>query len=203
LDAHCDRAKPACVLDLGCGIGRLTIPISQRRLNWTLHGVDISWNMIELAYKLDAHIQWSTCNGRTLPYDEAAFDAVYSMITLQHLPREAQRGYIHEVARVLLPGGVFRFQVLEGTAESFMWNELDEAYLHASCAATGLKITALNRVAPLSGGDAKVLWVTAVKRDATPPAAEELTPAEVPSKKPKAATKKDVKKTTTKRGRKS
>ena len=197
---HCtDRSY---VLDLGCGLGRLAIPIAQRH-PWRVSGIDVSPRMIELAKTMHDgwRVEWMVGDGRTLRvYQDSLFDAVYSMIAFQHVSREAQVGYIHEAARVLLPGGVFRFQTLEGTGESFMWAEVDEPFLRKACTLAGLEITALDRVKPLAGGDdACVLWVTAIKPIVSPRVVELA--ADTP--KPKASKKSPAKKAAKRTGKKS
>ena len=42
------------------------------------------------------------------------FDFIYSNIVLQHIPREAQFGYVREFGRILKPGGIAVFQTPAG-----------------------------------------------------------------------------------------
>lgn len=45
-------------------------------------------------------------------------DAAWSMLLFQHLEADAVRGYLAEVARVLRPGSMFRFQWCVGSTDS-------------------------------------------------------------------------------------
>lgn len=179
------------VLDLGCGAGRLTIPIAERRPKFEMVGVDISQNMLDFATiragieYLDLNreklriigpeaasrvavgkIRWIPCDGRSLPADVGRLDAAYSMIMLQHIPRGAQARYIREVADLLVRGGVFRFQGLEGEESTFLHHYITEAWVQEVGESSGLKVTAVDRLRPFNDNpDApNALWVTAVKR---------------------------------------
>jgi SAM-dependent methyltransferase len=162
------------VLDLGCGAGRLTIPIALRRPTFEMAGVDISQNMLDCALARDAaatvtggsaQIRWIPCDGRSLPADLGRLDAAYSMIMLQHIPRKAQAAYISAVAAALVRGGVFRFQGLEGTEATFLHHYITEAWATSVCGDCDLDVVAVDRIRPFGADDSapNALWVTAVK----------------------------------------
>ncbi len=116
------NTPPQRTLDLGCGVGRLTVPFQLNCLDsqWgekdkVVYGLDISPKMIEIARaRSNGRPSFVLGDGRTVPFISANFDYVYSMLLFQHLPLEAVLGYIEETARVLKPGGMFRFQFIEG-----------------------------------------------------------------------------------------
>ncbi len=101
------------VLEIGCGVGRLLVPLAKRVT--VAHGVDISPVMIEKSkgYAADTPNVKTTLTDGTLAYlTDTSLDFVFSFIVFQHIPDRAPiRRYIEEAARVLKPGGVFRFQV--------------------------------------------------------------------------------------------
>jgi ubiquinone/menaquinone biosynthesis C-methylase UbiE len=107
------------VLEIGCGVGRVTLPLSQ--LFGEVYGVDISSEMIRqagvtLAERPNAHVfQNNGMDLKVLPALE--FDFAFSTIVFQHIPRrEVIESYVREVCRVLRPGALFKFQVQGYTA---------------------------------------------------------------------------------------
>lgn len=156
------RSK-ARILDLGCGMGRLTLPVARHFSKAEVVGVDISAPMLDRARKAAADaglddVRLELGDGRALPA-VGPLNAAYSMITLQHMPWDAQAGYIAAVAAALKPGGVFRFQVVEGDERVFLSQQTSEAAVRAACEAAGLEVEAVDR-----GAMCPVwIWVTAVK----------------------------------------
>lgn len=103
-------------LDFGCGVGRLTQPLSRRFASCV--GVDISPQMIQKAEVINqyAHCRYIASSEARLPFDDASFSFVYSNIVLQHISPRFSEGYVGEFVRVLAPGGVLVF----GAQDSFV-----------------------------------------------------------------------------------
>ena len=102
------------VLDIGCGVGRIL-----SRIFYQGTGIDISEKMLEEARKRDTfplhtYIQ---NDGRTIPCEDISFNFAYSMLLFQHLEGLTILGYMKEVERVLTPGGIFRFQYIQGSEQ--------------------------------------------------------------------------------------
>jgi SAM-dependent methyltransferase len=96
------------VLDIGCGVGRMTRVLAGRAAHVT--GVDVSSEMLARAGEHNAHlgnVDWVHGDGRTLaPLADASFDGVFSHVVFQHLPDpEMTYGYVREIGRVLRGGG--------------------------------------------------------------------------------------------------
>ena len=90
------------VLDVGCGLGRLTwaIAAADRRVV----GVDLSPRMVERARAAGHSPRVSFLEGDFLDhvFDEASFDCVVSAAALHHMPHDAA---LSRMTRVLTPGG--------------------------------------------------------------------------------------------------
>lgn len=89
------------VLDVGGGMGRLSIPLSERHFV-TL--TDLSPQMLDLARpRASDRLVLREANARSLPFADASFDYVLCIDVLPHLfdPMEA----LLEARRVLVPGG--------------------------------------------------------------------------------------------------
>jgi SAM-dependent methyltransferase len=107
--------KHSRLLDIGCGLGRLTNAASKVRDDILCFGVDVSPVMIQQAterHARDNRLIFLTGNGRDfgmLP--SQSFDMVMSYVVFQHIPTPVFAGYVAEVARILRPGGLFVFQM--------------------------------------------------------------------------------------------
>lgn len=96
------------ILDLGCGWGRVLKPV--RTITHNAVGLDISSQMLNSANMHLKHHNLPTPlvrgDGTMLPFKDNSFDKVYSLLVLQHLSKENGKKVIHEIHRVLKPGGV-------------------------------------------------------------------------------------------------
>ncbi|MCL2776942.1 MAG: class I SAM-dependent methyltransferase [Polyangiaceae bacterium] len=84
-------------------------------------------------------IETSAASADALPFDDASFDAVVSMLVLCSVPNQAL--VLAEIRRVLIPGGRFVFleHVASDDPKSFAWQRwLDPMW---SCFASGCHIT--------------------------------------------------------------
>jgi SAM-dependent methyltransferase len=96
------------VLDIGCGIGRLTRVLATRARE--VVAIDVSGEMLTRARELNAgfeNIRWLQGDGRSLTgVLDSSVDACISHVTFQHIPDpRITLGYIGEIGRVLRPGG--------------------------------------------------------------------------------------------------
>jgi SAM-dependent methyltransferase len=102
------------VLDVGCGIGRLTRALAARARE--VIALDVSTDMLGRAKQLNAHLDnvtWLLGDGVSLePVADASVDAILSFVVFQHIPDPAiTLGYVRDMGRVLRPGGWSAFQV--------------------------------------------------------------------------------------------
>jgi SAM-dependent methyltransferase len=102
------------LVDIGCGVGRLTRVMAARAGH--VYALDISEGMLELARRYNPHLDnvtWLRGDGVTLAgVPDAAADACVSHVVFQHIPDPAITfGYVREMGRVLRPGGWAAFQV--------------------------------------------------------------------------------------------
>jgi SAM-dependent methyltransferase len=93
------------MLDVGCGAGQIAIPAARAGVNVT--GVDIAANLIEQARTRAAaeglSVQLDEGDAETLPYEDATFDVVVSLIGAMFAPRPER--VAAELVRVCRPGG--------------------------------------------------------------------------------------------------
>ena len=102
------------VVEIGCGVGRLTRPLAAD--GRSVVALDVSERMIELAREHNPqleNVEWRVGDGESLAgVADASADVVFSHVVFQHIPDpRVTLGYVREMGRVLRPGGWAAFQV--------------------------------------------------------------------------------------------
>jgi SAM-dependent methyltransferase len=102
------------VVEIGCGVGRLTRALTRRAEH--VIAIDVSSEMLGRARELNPELRnvtWLHGDGRSLSgVADASADGCFSHVVFQHLPEpELTLGYVREMARVLRPGGWAAFGV--------------------------------------------------------------------------------------------
>ncbi|RDD63019.1 class I SAM-dependent methyltransferase [Ferruginivarius sediminum] len=90
-----------CILDLGCGDGRLTAELADAGAD--VAGSDLSVEQVTAARRLGLAV--CAADGHALPFKDDAFDAVLSNAALHWMQKPD--AVLAEVRRVLKPGGRF------------------------------------------------------------------------------------------------
>lgn len=100
---------PGETLDLGCGTGAMFPYVADQAVD--LHAIDPDPHMRRQARaraeKLDCSIAITDARAESLPYDDNSFDVVVASFVFCTIPDP--EAALEEVARVLRPGGDFRF----------------------------------------------------------------------------------------------
>ncbi len=160
--------NPAAMLEIGCGVGRLTIPIANLydEERTTIIGVDSSEKMLEFARSRaktlcvgDVQFFQATRPDSFL-FPESSYRFAWTALTLQHLSPERAREYVVAVGKSLRWGAKFLFQYIEGDEREPFSNHFRYADVEKWCAEGGMKITWL------CDGVGHLLWrwILAVKR---------------------------------------
>jgi len=118
--------RPGTCLDFGCGVGRLTRPLSESFLQTV--GVDVAKSMIEVARRYNRNPRCRFVVNRDpdlRAINSGTFDFVHSCLVLQHIPPDVTLNYIEEFFRVAKPGGLVVFQL---PAERYTEESVTERY---------------------------------------------------------------------------
>jgi ubiquinone/menaquinone biosynthesis C-methylase UbiE len=100
------------LLDVGCGTGRFLREVRRAYPAMHLTGLDLSRPYLTEA---ERHLQdlrpvrWLEGNAERMPVPDASQDIVTTMYLFHELPPDVRRTVIHDVARVLKPGGLVVF----------------------------------------------------------------------------------------------
>jgi SAM-dependent methyltransferase len=100
------------VLEIGTGVGRMASRFERRFPDHELTTVDISATMLDHAiHRTGIRSCALLYNGRDLPLVAGSIDLAYSFIVVQHMTRPDAFALLADVRRVLVPGGLLRFNV--------------------------------------------------------------------------------------------
>ncbi len=129
------------VLDIGCGIGRMAIPLIDYLQGGSYSGFDVNREMIAWcrrrisSRRADFGFTWAPVYNRKynpfgnvagtefrFPYPSSAFDFVFATSLFTHLVRDDAAHYLAETARVIRPGGtcLLTFFLLDSESEREM-----------------------------------------------------------------------------------
>lgn len=97
------------ILDIGCGAGRTTRELADR--GFDVVGIDISEEMVTRANRLFDDLDIRTGDATALEFQDESFDFVlFSYVGIDSIhPPWLRRRALHEIRRVLKPGGRFAF----------------------------------------------------------------------------------------------
>jgi len=91
------------LIEVGCGYGEAIKAIRARFPHLALTGIDISPSMVERSREeLAAHpdIRFLETDGKSLPFEDEAFDIACTNVTLIHVPPPDIKRYITEIMRI-------------------------------------------------------------------------------------------------------
>ena len=116
----CDAASIASgqrVLDVACGTGALTVAVAGRvSPGGAVLGLDANPEMLAVARRKHAGIEWHNGRAESLPFADASFDAVVSQFGLMFF--DDRVAALREMQRVLRPGGRLAVAVCDALERS-------------------------------------------------------------------------------------
>lgn len=136
-----ERIGGKWALDLGCGNGRLLVPMAERFPETQFIGADIA----PREFPSPGNVGRLALNGRSLDLiADEMLDVAWSVLLFQHLPPEAVDAYLAELGRVLRFDGVVVIQWVEnGGPDTFLHYSHTWAEMTRRCNEAGLFRSAL------------------------------------------------------------
>lgn len=99
------------VLDIGCGTGTMAVLIKRLHPSVEVTGLDPDPKALTRARRkaeqANVSVQFDWGFSDELPYPESSFDRVFSSFMFHHLELGEKEKTLHEIQRVLTPGGAF------------------------------------------------------------------------------------------------
>ncbi len=95
------------ILDVGCGSGTLVVELSRRFPLVSITGIDADPQILVQARRKDAasRVHWLVAKAASLPFADRSFSQVFCTLMLHHLRPSEKLACLHEIKRVLKPGG--------------------------------------------------------------------------------------------------
>lgn len=94
------------VLDVGCGNGRLHGFLLSAAPSIKLTGIEVAAGFVEPAREANPDVRYDLYDGRRLPYEDATFDAAFTVCVLHHVSPARWPDFVTELRRVVRPGGL-------------------------------------------------------------------------------------------------
>ena len=110
------------LFELGCGTGVEGLEFVRAGLHYI--GVDLSGESVRLARSRGLDV--SVASGRSLPFPDNSFSAVWTMSTLLHVPNGRIHDVVSELVRVSAPGAPIAVGLWSGNDEEVLNPEDDE-----------------------------------------------------------------------------
>lgn len=114
-----DKREQTTILDLGAGTGQHGKYMADHGFDVTC--IDLSPNMVDAciqkglkAFEMDMY---------RLSFEDDAFDGIWALNSLLHIPKADLLNVLGEIKRVLKPGGVFYMGVYGGYNSEGIWEE--------------------------------------------------------------------------------
>jgi SAM-dependent methyltransferase len=99
------------IVDLGCGVGKSTLPYCDLYPDAEVIGVDYAASMLKYGHKLaesrGKKVRYLQAHAEHTGLPDASADLVVAIWLFHELPRKARAAVVREALRILRPGGVF------------------------------------------------------------------------------------------------
>lgn len=111
------------VADIGCGPGHISDFLARKGLS--VHGIDLSPAMIELARRARPDLRFELGSLLELDIADGALDGVLAHYSIIHTPPDRVPAAFAEFSRVLAPGGYLLVSFQTGDDSLGGWSEFD------------------------------------------------------------------------------
>ena len=99
------------ILDLGCGVGKSTLPYCDLYPEAEVVGVDYAAEMLKYAHRLAEErgrkVRYLQAHAERTGLESEGFDLIVAIFLFHEMPRKARDETVREAWRLLRPGGVF------------------------------------------------------------------------------------------------
>ncbi len=108
-------SKRGTILDVGCGPGRDAKTFTDK--GYTVVGIDLSDNLLEIARGQAPKAQFINMDIRDMDFDKDSFDGIWAMSSLMHLEKEQFPEVLEKCHSLLMVDSPFYFCLKRGDGE--------------------------------------------------------------------------------------
>jgi SAM-dependent methyltransferase len=127
IQSYSDLNSISCMLDWGCGCGRVTSLFLKHTNIPEIYGSDIDREAVEWCSEHLKPGQFSVINPfPPTHYSDNMFDIIIGYSVFTHLQRDIQLSWLQEMKRIIIPGGLFFASVHGDFATSFAPSHIEE-----------------------------------------------------------------------------
>lgn len=106
-----EDGKVSKIVDMGCGIGRLSVALAQQFPEAEVWGIDVGGPLVRYAHKrareLGVAVNFAQRLAEDSKFESGSIDLVTAYVLFHEVSPEAARDICSEAFRILRPGGVF------------------------------------------------------------------------------------------------
>ena len=106
------------IIDIGCGSGKDAALFVQGGYTYT--GIDFSEEMLMIAMKKMPLTKFLLMSMYSLEFPPCSFDGFWASASLLHIPKENIATVLHQIRKVVRPGGIGFFSLKKGVGEQIV-----------------------------------------------------------------------------------
>lgn len=118
--------------DVGCGSGQFISVLAKFTDLKTLKGIEISPTLIQNAREINTQfadkktISFEVYDGVNLPNDISAYELIYLIDVLHHVPKNAQLSFIQNIKNKMNPGSIIVIKDIDASSPFVLFNKLHD-----------------------------------------------------------------------------
>ncbi|TCK56472.1 2-polyprenyl-3-methyl-5-hydroxy-6-metoxy-1,4-benzoquinol methylase [Flavobacterium sp. 90] len=120
------------ILDLGCGPGHHALFFSNN--DFSVTGIDLSSEMIELAKKASVKSNFKIMDILTLDFQKASFDGIWASASLLHIPKNKITPVLQKLKEILIKDGILYISLKQGNGSELFtdirYGGVDKYYVY-------------------------------------------------------------------------
>tara|TARA_R110001606_G_scaffold398569_1_gene577940 strand:+ start:3283 stop:3900 length:618 start_codon:yes stop_codon:yes gene_type:complete len=124
--------KDGKILDLGCGPGHHSRVFLEN--GFTVAGIDLSTEMIAIAKKEVAGVNFQVMDILDLKFEKESFDGIWASASLLHIPKKNLKSVLKKLKNIMVKGGILYISLKKGVGSEILkdnrYGGVDKYYVY-------------------------------------------------------------------------